>query len=85
MESLMQDEHIQAVRLIEDMSHPSEGKIRMVRPPSRWSETQPQIYRHPPQLGEDTREVLAEAGYSESDIAEMIRCGSARTSGSTDA
>lgn len=78
IESLLADPHVKAVGLIEDMDHPSEGRIRMVRPPARWSRTPPGLRLHPPRLGENTREVLAEAGYGEDEIDAMVASGSAR-------
>lgn len=78
IESLLQDPHLEAVGLIQEMDHPTEGRIKMVAPPSRWSGTQPSIYRHPPRLGENTREVLAEAGFEGGEIDEMVRSGAAR-------
>ena len=77
IETLLEDPHIREVGLIQEMDHPTEGRIRMVAPPARWSRTQPGIERHPPNLGEHTREVLAEAGFDEDEVDDMIRTGSA--------
>lgn len=62
IEDLIHDEHIEAVGLIQSMDHPSEGKVRLVRPPIKFSKTPLSIYRHVPTLGEHTREVLSEFG-----------------------
>jgi crotonobetainyl-CoA:carnitine CoA-transferase CaiB-like acyl-CoA transferase len=78
IEQLLDDPHIQSVGLIRDMDHPSEGRVRMVGPPSRWSLTQPDIHSHPPRLGENTREILAEIGLSESEIDGMLASGAAK-------
>ena len=59
------------------MDHPSEGRIRMVGPPSRRSLTSPDIRSHPPRLGENTREILAEIGFAESEIDDMLASGAA--------
>lgn len=77
IESLLDDPHIRAVGLIQEMDHPTEGRIRLAGPPARWSRTAPEIVRHPPNLGEHTREVLAEAGYEGSEIEEMLTSGAA--------
>ena len=77
IETLLEDPHLREVGLIREMDHPTEGRVRMVAPPARWSGTQPELVRHPPNLGEHTREVLAEAGFDEQEIDDMIRTGSA--------
>jgi crotonobetainyl-CoA:carnitine CoA-transferase CaiB-like acyl-CoA transferase len=43
--------------------------------PTEWSATPPGIRRLAPQLGEHSREVLREAGYSEADIDALIASG----------
>lgn len=73
LESLIDDAHLQAVKLFELAEHPSEGKIRQMRNPSRWSATPPGAMRHAPRLGEHSREVLREIGYCEALIAQMLR------------
>jgi crotonobetainyl-CoA:carnitine CoA-transferase CaiB-like acyl-CoA transferase len=60
------------------IEHPSEGTIRSMAVPSEWSETVPQYRRHAPRFGEHTREVLLEAGLSQSAIDAMIASGAAR-------
>ncbi len=62
MEDLVDDPHIKAVDLIQTMDHPTEGKVRMVSPPIKFSLTPLSVYRHTPTLGEHTDEVLAEFG-----------------------
>ena len=43
--------------------------------PTTWSESQPSIRRHPPQLGEHSVEVLREAGLSDEQIARLVERG----------
>jgi len=68
VEDLMADPHIRAVGMLQEFEHPTEGRMRSTGPVGNYSRTQPAIRRLAPQLGEHTREVLAEAGYSESEI-----------------
>ncbi|MBC5762968.1 CaiB/BaiF CoA transferase family protein [Ramlibacter albus] len=76
-DSLMEDPHLADVGMFEWIDHPSEGRIRQMNVPGRWSRTSPSIRRHAPLLGENTREVLVEAGYSPQEIDRMLRSGAA--------
>ena len=75
LEELISDAHLQAVQLFELAEHPSEGKIRQMRNPTRWSATPLGPIRPAPRLGEHSREVLLEIGYGESQIAAMLQSG----------
>ncbi len=58
VEDLLDDPHLRAVELLQTIDHPTEGKLRMIAPPIKFSATPPSIYRYPPRLGEHTAEVL---------------------------
>jgi crotonobetainyl-CoA:carnitine CoA-transferase CaiB-like acyl-CoA transferase len=64
--------HLKAVGMIATLDHPSEGKIRQARPSARFSDTPAEIRRMPPRLGEHSRAILREAGFTEQDVAAMI-------------
>ena len=72
LESLMEDPHLHDVGFFIWEEHPSEGRIRTMREPSTWSETKPPSGMLAPRLGQQTREILAEAGFSETEIEQMI-------------
>ena len=55
-----------------DAEHPEAGTLRYVRYPGHLSETPASLHRHPPRLGEHSREVLREAGYSDEAIERLI-------------
>ena len=75
LESLLDDPHLNAVGFFQRLEHPTEGTLVTLRPPSRWSRTPPKVRRAPPQLGEHSSELLAEAGYLGAEIAELVAAG----------
>ncbi len=81
--SLMQDPHLKEVGFFEWVEHPSEGRIRSMGIPTTWSDTPPAIRRHAPLLGENTAEVLEEAGYSRQEIDGLMSTGAARGAGTS--
>jgi len=78
MESLMRNPHLVASGFFEPLQHPSEGAIRSMACPSKWSQTQPSSTRPTPRLGEHSREVLLEAGFSDGEVDALFRRGAAR-------
>jgi formyl-CoA transferase len=50
-------------------------KVKQVAYPAKFSETQPQIRRLPPALGEHTREILDWLGYAPEEIEELRQKG----------
>lgn len=58
-----------------EQDHPQAGRIRQARTPARFSATPPGDPANARRLGEDTRTVLAEAGYDTADIDDMIARG----------
>jgi crotonobetainyl-CoA:carnitine CoA-transferase CaiB-like acyl-CoA transferase len=52
LHSILEDPHLQTTGFFETLEHPSEGNIRGMRIPSRWSATQPKPSGPAPRLGE---------------------------------
>ena len=75
LDALIDDPHLAAVGFFHTMDHPTEGRIRLVGIPSRWSRSRPAIKRHPPGLGENTGEVLREIGYDAAAIRRLAADG----------
>jgi crotonobetainyl-CoA:carnitine CoA-transferase CaiB-like acyl-CoA transferase len=77
-DSLRHDSHLQATGFFKTYEHPSEGPLVDMAYPSTWSQTQPVGMRHAPRLGEHSREILREAGYSDERIQSLVQAGVTR-------
>lgn len=68
---VIHDPQIQAMESLFEFDHPIAGRMRQPRPPGRFSETPAGLGRCSPELGEQTREILAEAGFDDEQIATL--------------
>ena len=75
LEGLKDDPHLQAVNFWDVVDHPTEGRLRMTRFPVNFSESPADVRRLPPRLGEDSLDILREAGVSQADIDAMLAAG----------
>ncbi|GGC49720.1 CoA transferase [Siccirubricoccus deserti] len=78
LESIFEDPHLLATGFFGTEAHPSEGKVTRMAVPMSFSATQPGERRPAPRLGADSVEILAEAGYSEAEIATLLEGGAVR-------
>ncbi|NQX90283.1 MAG: CoA transferase, partial [Halioglobus sp.] len=67
-----EDPQVKHNRTVFDAQHPEAGAMRYVRYPGHLSKTPAALYRHPPRLGEHSRAILREAGYSKNEIDKLI-------------
>ena len=72
LDTLIEDPHLQDAGFFVFEEHPTEGRIRTMREPSTWSETPPPSGQFASRLGQETREILGEAGLPNAAIDEMI-------------
>src|SRR5262249_47454459 len=79
IDDLLTDPHLSDVGFFESEEHPSEGRIRRTRPANSFSAGAREERLPAPRLGEHTREVLAEVGYDEADVAALLKSGAARS------
>jgi crotonobetainyl-CoA:carnitine CoA-transferase CaiB-like acyl-CoA transferase len=66
---------VQANDLLSHHDHPQAGTIRQTRAPARFSGYPDQHWQSAPGLGQDTGALLADCGYSEEEIQQMIDSG----------
>jgi crotonobetainyl-CoA:carnitine CoA-transferase CaiB-like acyl-CoA transferase len=82
LESILTDPHLAATDFFPVVEHPSEGAIRSMRVSATWSDTPAEPTRLAPRLGEHSREILQEAGFSREEIAALLRDGVTRAAAS---
>lgn len=75
IKAAFEDPQVQALGLVQTITHPTAGDVRVVGPPYNFSETPGTIRRYPPRLGEHTDEILRELGFADSDIATFRTAG----------
>ncbi|MEJ2085644.1 MAG: CoA transferase [Acidobacteriota bacterium] len=75
LDDLLEDPQLVATDFWKEIDHPTEGRLRMPDLPVTFSESPGSIRRHPPRLGEHSREILLELGLSDGEIEAMVESG----------
>jgi CoA:oxalate CoA-transferase len=65
--------------MVVEREHPSAGLIRLLGLPVKFSDTPGEVRLVPPVLGQHTREIIQELGYTDSDIRRLAEDGVLRT------
>jgi len=81
IDDLLEDPHLADVGFFRPEDHPSQGRIRRTKVPNTFSAGGRETETHAPVLGEHTRAVLAELGYSDADIDSLLASGAAHAAG----
>jgi crotonobetainyl-CoA:carnitine CoA-transferase CaiB-like acyl-CoA transferase len=74
LEDLLEDPHLEAVGFFEPNYGGGPVK-RALRQPVLWRGMEPEQDKLAPQLGADTRDLLAELGYAETEVTALARAG----------
>ena len=61
-----------ATKLFQRMEHPTEGTIRTVRPPTKFSVSPASVRYAAPLLGQNSCELLREAGFAQDEITALV-------------
>ena len=75
LDSLLEDPHLKEVGFFELREHPTEGRLRSMRLPNKWSSGTRREWSPAPKLGQHSVEILKEAGYDDAAIESMIAGG----------
>jgi crotonobetainyl-CoA:carnitine CoA-transferase CaiB-like acyl-CoA transferase len=78
IEDLLADPHLDDAGFWQSEDHPTEGRLRRARVATRFGGGMRERTLPAPRLGQHTREVLAEAGFSETEVERLLESGAAR-------
>ena len=75
IDQILQNAQLAARGMVPTLEHPVAGKIRLTGTPHHLTETPGNIRLAPPELGQHSREILLEEGFSEDRINHLISIG----------
>jgi len=77
LDDLIEDPHLVESGFWQEFDHPTEGRVRTSSPPMNFSKTPASIRSLGPRLGENSEDVLREAGLDQTSIDSMFAAGEA--------
>jgi crotonobetainyl-CoA:carnitine CoA-transferase CaiB-like acyl-CoA transferase len=77
LDQIMQDPHLNDIGFFETIEHPTEGKIINMKLPNKLSRGARMDFLPAPLIGQQSVEILREAGLSDADIAALVQSGAA--------
>ena len=77
IDDLLTDPHLKDVGFFKEEDHPSQGRLRRTRLANTFSGGARNEETHAPLMGEQTCEILAEAGYAQAEIEALLADGAA--------
>lgn len=80
LQSILHDPHLEATGFFSTVEHPSEGAIRTMRMPMRFQAYPARAATPAPTLGQHTRQVLTDLGFTAQDVEAMLASGAAYAS-----
>lgn len=79
LDSLVRDPHLNATGYFTWEEHPSEGRIRSMRPAASLPASPLSVRRPAPKVGQHSLEILEELGYTSADAAALVEAGVVRS------
>ena len=72
LEDLKNDPHLKAIEFFRNFEHPTEGLLQVPDSAFRFNKEELPIRYHQPNLGENSKEILREAGFSDLEIDKIL-------------
>jgi crotonobetainyl-CoA:carnitine CoA-transferase CaiB-like acyl-CoA transferase len=85
IQQMHSDPQALARAMVVETTHPTAGRVKSIGLPIKFSETPGSVTRPAPRFGQDTRDVLREAGYSDAEIDHLAATGAVQTEDSNKA